>query len=124
MINSLLYVFLGGGIGSILRYALGTWLNPEIKNEFPTGTFVTNILSCIIVGFLAGLISKNIIDEKLRLLLMTGFCGGFSTFSTYILEINKIAEGQNHSMVIIYAVSSVILGWVACVIGLWGSHQI
>jgi fluoride exporter len=124
MLKSLFIVFLGGGLGSIVRYFISTLFNSSDKTIFPLGTFITNILSCVLVGLLAGLVSKNIIDERLRLLLMTGFCGGFSTFSTYILESNTLILQQNHTTFLAYVFGSIILGLFSCILGIWISTQL
>ncbi len=79
---SLIYVFVGGGLGSLSRYGVARALITYNLN-FPLATLIANALSCIILGFLMGMSFKGILSPEYRLLFLTGFCGGFSTFSTF-----------------------------------------
>ena len=79
---SLIYVFIGGGLGSLSRYGVARALI-AYKMDFPLATLVTNAVSCIILGFLMSLSFKGNLSPEYRLLFLTGFCGGFSTFSTF-----------------------------------------
>ena len=83
--HAFLLVFLGGGSGSICRYGLGLLLQPHIS-RFPLATLVANALACILLGFLTGLSMQGKLADQHRLLFATGFCGGFSTFSTFTGE--------------------------------------
>ena len=78
-------VFIGGGFGSICRYGIAHWLSGH-NLDFPLATFLANAISCIILGMLIGLQLKSGVSTEQRFLLMTGFCGGFSTFSTFTGE--------------------------------------
>ena len=77
-----LLVFIGGGLGSIFRYGIAHLLASQ-NYTFPFATLLANIISCIILGALIGLHLKGGVSTTYKLLLMTGFCGGFSTFSTF-----------------------------------------
>jgi CrcB protein len=85
--KSVLLVFLGGGLGSVMRYLLSKWINSFSNHPFPFGTLVVNILACLILGFIIGLADyKQIISPSTRLFWTVGVCGGFSTFSTFSNE--------------------------------------
>jgi len=81
-----LVVFLGGGAGSLSRYLLSVWVGSLWDGSFPLGTFLINLIGCFLIGFLGGLSEKTTLDPNLRLLLQTGFLGGFTTFSSFGLE--------------------------------------
>lgn len=88
-----LYVFLGGGLGSICRYGIGLLVGSQ--NEFPWATLVANALSSLIIGMMMGyLLSRGTLDSSLRLLGVVGFCGGFSTFSTFSYENYMLLQNQ------------------------------
>ncbi|MBT8191309.1 MAG: fluoride efflux transporter CrcB [Saprospiraceae bacterium] len=108
------YVFLGGGLGALSRYGIAR-LVPVTTHGFPWATFITNIISCIFLGYLLGLTLNKGLDNRLQLLLMTGFCGGFSTFSSYTAETLKLLEQQQYSLVLIYVFASILL----CLICMW-----
>ena len=83
--QNLFFVFVGGGVGSVFRYLLSKNLSPLFNSPI-TGTFTVNILGSLLIGFLIGLESRNIIEKPMSFLLVTGFCGGLSTFSTFSFE--------------------------------------
>ncbi len=94
--KQLLMVLLGGGVGSVLRYYLGAWLNQLGGAAYFGGTLLANVIACLVLGFLVGLgLAPSVVAQhqnaaKLYLcwpLLATGFCGGLSTFSTLMLEV-------------------------------------
>lgn len=91
----MLLVGFGGFLGSILRYLISK-LNTEISiHSFPAGTFLVNIIGSLLIGFLVGVLATHAPSSQLRLLLITGFCGGFTTFSAFTNEnFNLIANGQ------------------------------
>jgi CrcB protein len=78
---NIILVALGGAAGSVLRFVVARSLNLN----FPTGTLLVNLSGCFLIGILWGLFARNV-DEGKRLLLITGFCGGFTTFSSFTLE--------------------------------------
>ncbi len=79
---SLIYVFVGGGLGSLSRYGIAKFLINYNLN-FPFATLLANAISCIILGFLMSMSFRGTLSPEYRLLFLTGFCGGFSTFSTF-----------------------------------------
>ena len=113
----ILMVFIGGGVGSVLRYMISQWV-PWQEGNFPYATLVANIVSSIILGCLLGWVTRYDLLSPYRLLLMTGFCGGFSTFSTFSAEGLVLLERGQTMMAITYIVISVILGLLSVFIGM------
>jgi len=119
MFQSLFLVFIGGGLGSIFRYLISLYTNNP-SSGFPLKTFIANVLSCIVLGFLMGYLVKNNLDDKTKLLLMTGFCGGFSTFSTFSAEVFTLIDNAQMMTAIFYVLASVIL----CTVLLFGAYLV
>jgi fluoride exporter len=107
-----LYVFLGGGLGSIARYGISQLVPyTETGQKWPWHTFIANMLSCAILGLLmSSFIKAQGLSESGRLLLITGFCGGFSTFSTLTAEVLKMYELSNYGLLASYLLVSILLG--------------
>lgn len=110
------WVFVGGGLGSLCRYGFGQWLNKG--GNYPWGTLVANGLACIILGVLVGWVSKNNLSTEARLLLMTGFCGGFSTFSTFSNELVQMLRHADYFSAFSYLMLSLVFGLLAIWLGL------
>ena len=116
--TNILLVGLGGSIGSILRYLSQKWINESYQHNFPLATFLVNIFGCLLIGILYALGEKgNILSPQTRILLITGFCGGFTTFSTFAFENMNLLRIGDNLYFILYAVGSVILGIAAVYIG-------
>jgi fluoride exporter len=107
---NILIVGMGGAIGSIMRYGLNSWLASKALS-FPIATFLANIMSCLILGIAVKLFSKELIDEHQRLFLITGVCGGFSTFSTFTNENFQLFQAGNSLM----AILNIALNLVICI---------
>lgn len=117
--KTLLFVFLGGGLGSCCRYLISKWLNP-LAAFLPFGTLTANVLSCIVLGMGTYLFESKFADQNmLRTMVLVGFCGGFSTFSTFSNEgFQFMRNGQNNSL-IVYVIASLVLCNLAIGLGLW-----
>lgn len=109
---NILLVGIGGGIGSILRYLLQRSLNVN----FPYGTLVVNIAGCLLIGLLWGFFTRHI-DEQRRLLLVTGFCGGFTTFSTFTYEGVQMLMENRWMTFLLYTLLSIVAGLAATYFG-------
>lgn len=110
------WIFLGGGLGSMSRFGLGSLLNKTLGEDFPYATFGSNLLSSIILGVLVGfLFIHPQSNNSLRLLVGVGFCGGFSTFSTFTLENFELLQSGYEGTAFLYTAISVVI----CLAGLW-----
>jgi len=111
--NLILLIGIGGAAGSIARFLLQRWLN----DSFPIGTLTVNIAGCFIIGILWAIAIKNNWSTNYRLFLMTGFCGGFTTFSAFTLESILLLQNSRYLFFIIYIFSSLVLGLLATFAG-------
>ena len=109
-LKELIYIFIGSGLGGLTRFGLGKWINNFLSTNFPFGTFIVNILACLVLGFVVGLAdNRQIISPQTKLFWVVGFCGGFSTFSTFSNETLNLLQSGYHMTNIIYILTSVIL---------------
>jgi len=106
-------VFAGGGLGSLLRYQLGRFINQTYLSAFPTATLMVNIVACFLLGLIMGYLSHpEHQNQAAKLLLAVGFCGGFSTFSTFSYEtLLLIRQGQTT-----LALGNIFLSIILCLI--------
>lgn len=118
MIKNLLWVGIGGFLGSISRHYLGLLLAKLYPVLFPVGTFTINILGSFLIGLLYGLTEKHSPLAPIRLLLATGFCGGFTTFSSFSAENFAFLEKGEWEIATIYSMSSFTFGILFVFLGI------
>ena len=115
----------GGFLGSIARYAAGLLIPRTSTETFPMSTFLVNIFGSLLIGLFYGISAKNNwLNPEWRLFLTTGFCGGFTTFSTFSYESLGLIESGNTTTALIYIVSSFVFGLLAAWLGYFISNFI
>ncbi len=107
-LNNFLWVFLGGGLGSVIRFVFSMWVSKSAQDSIPYSTLMANIAACILMAIAMRFISP--ISESTRLFLFVGFCGGLSTFSTFSMEtVSMIKYGQ-----FAWAIGNILLNVCFC----------
>lgn len=110
--NNILLVFLGGGLGSLARFGISEIVKNNFKASFPIATLSSNILSCLILALMVGLFSGKVdANPAMKTLVVVGFCGGFSTFSTFSYETVELMRSGN----MMYAIANIFISVVVCV---------
>jgi CrcB protein len=115
-------VFIGGGLGAAARFSVSR-VFPFTGNGFPWGTFIANVLSCIILGFVMAYSLEKGLNEKYQILLITGFCGGFSTFSTFSAEAYRLLLNNQWFLALLYVLASLIICVLCILIGIKVFHN-
>lgn len=110
------YVFIGGGLGSICRYGIARGM-VHYKLTFPLATFAANVLACVVLGYLISLKAGNHLNSAAQLLFMTGFCGGFSTFSTFTAETHLLFQEGLYGQALLYVGASLLICLVSLYLG-------
>ncbi len=115
MLNQVLIIGVGGGLGAMSRFLLSSWVHQRIGTQFPFGTLTANVLGCLAIGCLASLSHDRWhLDTHLYGLLIIGFLGAFTTFSTFTLETWRLFE----SGALLHASANILVSLLACFLGL------
>lgn len=118
MLKDIVLVGIGSGIGGICRYLVALLMGQAHGSGFPWGTFAANVVGCLLIGILWGVTSRSPhISSAFSLFLMVGFCGGFTTFSTFSKEGLAMLQSSHYSLFALYALGSVVLGLLAVALG-------
>lgn len=118
MTKALICIFLGGGTGSVLRYCVQLALHERIvPYNFPWATFTVNIVGSFLISMFYALSARFNLATDIRLLLTTGLCGGFTTFSTFSNDSLILLKQGLHGLFLLYVVLSVALGVAAAMLG-------
>ena len=118
--EKIFYLTIGSITGGFARYYLAGWVYQKFGTNFPIGTLIVNLTACFIIGFFSA-----VIDEKFslgpngKILLMTGFCGAYSTFSSYMLETSNLVVDGEMMRAFLNIVVSIVLGFIALRLGVF-----
>ena len=117
--KSALLVFIGGGLGSLARYAVSLLFKHQLNAKLDLfGTLTVNILGSLLIGLLMGwMLKSETTHQNLHLLLVVGFCGGFTTFSSFSADNLNLLKNNLYTEFLLYSIGSLILGLLAVFIG-------
>ena len=111
MIKAMFLAGMGGFVGTCLRFLVGKMCHAIAVTTFPWGTFVVNVIGSLLIGVFFGLAERgNIISASMNVFLITGFCGGFTTFSSFSDDIYLLLQQRHWALGMVYLVSSIVLG--------------
>ena len=118
MLRLLLFIGIGGFLGSVARYYLAGVVQSRFLSNWPFGTFAVNMAGCFLIGIIFIVAERTILSPEWRLFLATGLCGGLTTFSSFSLEMVNLLRGGQLLYALSYAALSLLLGLVAVWVGI------
>lgn len=120
---NLLLVFVGAGLGGLLRYGLGSLVHRLLRGTFPWSTFVINVTGCLAMGFFMFLFQeRHSLSHEARLFGAVGMLGGYTTFSTFGYEADSLLRDREHRSALLYISASVLGGVAALWVGRWAAE--
>ena len=118
-------VAIGGALGSVARYLIAALVQDKAATAFPVGTFVINVSGSLLLGFLMRLgLETSAFGPETRFFLTTGFCGGFTTFSTFSYETLRLFEDGEYRTASAYVLSSVVIALLGCAVGMGAAGRL
>jgi len=113
-----IYIALGGALGSLMRYLSMGYFSKIFGNQFPFSTLLVNVIGSLLIGIITGIGAHFVsFSPEIRALLVVGILGGFTTFSSFSLDIANLYSKGDYLFTIIYAVSSVVISLIAVFLG-------
>jgi fluoride exporter len=118
-------VAIGGALGSVARYLLGAYIQDRVSIALPVGTLVINVAGSLLLGFFVRLgLDTSTVSPEVRFFLTTGFCGGFTTFSTFSYETFRLVEDAEYGTAGFYVAASVVLSLLGCALGMGAARRL
>lgn len=118
--KAFLIVAIGSGVGGALRYGMQLLLQRFYPSVFPLATLSVNVIGCFLIGVFFSLAEKNtLVSPEIKLLLITGFCGGFTTFSAFSIDNISLLNSGHHLYFYLYMAGSVLMGIAATLLGMY-----
>jgi fluoride exporter len=114
----ILFILVGGALGTLVRYGVSGWAQQRINNVFPIGTLTVNLVGSLLIGLLWGMAENTTLSPNMRTLLFVGILGGFTTFSTYSLETLNLLRDGEVKMALINLMLNNVLGILLAFVGL------
>ncbi len=118
MYRILFYVFIGSALGGVSRFLSQQFVQKNFPSYIPLGTLSVNIIGSFIIGIIYALSEKSIISPEVRILIATGFCGGFTTFSSFAFENVKLLQDGEFFNTGLYVLLSVVIGFFSVYLGI------